>query len=925
MDPILDTAATRINDLIAESTNHAATAAAPSTVPTETPHASADAAPLSAQAPPSDVTGLRKHPIPAVLRPWTRDSGDVHRFLHDDLAKSGLTAEDVPAWFAVGGSGIGRYCRFSSDTPSGYAIAYFDLDGSPVQDTGSDFVRFRLMAPLVQALDKNGAIKSQGKYVSAKDSASHIYIPVLTAELLRDPTTGADAPLVITEGEKKAEALVKHTGIPCVALAGIHMWFDPEADKREAIAQRALHPELNAVIAAYADWVSGKPVVLVLYDSDGRPGKQSDGRVEVKDGRKSVWVRNVDVYSSARTLAARVYATSGMRIATSAAWCPDGPHGSKQGLDDWLVARGTEEVQSTIQALAANPTHKLLGSSDTPALVLSANLDRDVAALTDCLERHPDLYLVGGVPAIIEPSSTAIDLIDHEGLLAREVSKVAQPYVLGDEGKAKPCYLPPRIAHTLLRSPLHRSGLRRVDAVSAQPVPKLLDGEPYVTGEGYDEDTKILGAFADEEWDIPVRPTFAEFVEACETIGELINELYLETPADVSAMIAALLTAVARPGLPTAPAFLISAPDSGAGKGYIAQVISMLTASHPSEAADVMTLITGGNASSAGNAEAEFSKMVLGALTSPRPVLQFDEVEGDKIDGKALRTLLTSEVFSGRRLGTNAMVSLPTRKLILVTASNVEPSMDSVRRFITIRITPPADPAKRNQSADNGAAERLRANRVTYARAAIVVAFGGMHLLRDSPNRMPIGIPLLGTYTEWSRVVAGPATLAAWILIKRETEPVNLVECDDAVLSAIANKNPLRDAIEAINPMLRQTQTKDADPARLALRDLLDAMYRFQIDKCGGKPWKSAQLVTELREQRLASERYKRDSYTETTPEMFALYTELSSAGLRDDQMVASTKLGIALHKYRDREIGGMKLVAGRSNSNTATWQVIKS
>jgi hypothetical protein len=874
--------------------------------------------------------------IPPPLSPFVVDAVDdeLHVFFTEDLAKSGLSPADVPSWYPVRGEGIGRFTRMGASVPSGYAIPYFSMDGAPQQDCNADFVRFRLRTPLSQTLDKDGTIKNGAKYLSAKDSAAHLYVPAATAKLLCSATARADLPLVITEGEKKAEAVVKHTGIPCVALAGIYMWLDPESDKRDALAQRKLHPELLAVVDAYTQWVEGKPVVLVVFDSDGaiqKSGSKASDLAEVRDRfGKPARVRNADVFRAGLMLSNRLYAEQQMAVATSASWCPEGPDGAKQGLDDWLVSSGADTVSAALMALSAKPDNKILNKHGLPAHVLTNNNDKDVEILASALRKHEDLYVFGSSPAIIEPASTSIYVVDHEVVLAKEVSKLVQTFEEKENGGLRPCYVPQHLCKAMiLRDWQSFPGMRRVDAMTQHPLPMLLGDEVYVSRAGYDDRAQLFGAFDDQEWTVPVQPSFDEFVAAVDTLGELISEMYLQSPADVSAAIAAMLTAVCRPGLPVAPGFVLSAPNSGAGKSYFAQVLTELASVHEP---DVLTLETRGP-----NANSEFSKMVLGALSTSRPVMLFDEIDDNKIDGPSLRKLITSPVFSGRKLGANAVLTLPTRKLVLITANNVDPTMDSARRFIIVRINPPTDAAKRNQRPDRGAVDLVHEDRVRFARAAVIVSLGGMHMLKDSAFRMPVGINMLSGFPAWSRVVAGPALLATWLLIKREREPVNLVECDDLV--AIAGKNPLREQVEEINPMLRQKQTLQMDPARLALRDLLEAMYRFQSEKVPGMPdgvklrgprgeqgFTTDLMVAELREQRHLSEKYQRDYGTEVTPQDFALLQELRASGLRDDQMSNNRSLGKVLSGYRDREVGGFSLLQlGRiTGVNSTLWHVRK-
>ncbi len=876
--------------------------------------------------------------LPAPLSPFVASERDAeYEFFLRDLEKSGLTPADVPDWFAVRGDGIGRFTRLTSSQhggfvlPPGYGIPYSTLDGDPIEDAGQEFIRFRLQVPLQQTKGADGTWKSSGKYLSPKDTGSHLYVPRATATLLLSGA-GDDLPLVITEGEKKAEAVVQRTGIPCVALPGIYMWFDPNADRRESLAGRKLHPEIEAVLAAYGKWVSGRPVVLVVFDSDGAPHRantKAQNLKESRDGRgKPIRVRNPDVHRAAVLLASRIYSEQEMAMASASAWCPEGPNDTRQGLDDWLVASGVDAVRDAILAWAARPDHKILNKHGLPAQILTNNIDADIEAMTTVLRRHDDLYVFGNNLALIEPDASSIYVVAHEGILGKEVSKLVQTFEENKDGGVKPCYVPPRLCTTML----HRDwqsvpGLRQVEAMTQHPVPMLLGDEVYVSQSGYDARALLFGAFSSEEWTIPAEPTDKEYIEACLTLGELIHEMYLQSPADISAALAAILTAVCRPGLPVAPGFVLSAPNSGAGKSYFAQVLTELASVHE---ADVLTLETRGP-----NANSEFSKMVLGALSTSRPVMLFDEIDDNKIDGPSLRKLITSPVFSGRKLGSNEVMTLPTRKLVLITANNVDPTQDSARRFIIVRINPPTDAAKRNQRPDRGAVDLVHENRAKYARAAAIVSLRGMRLLEKLPFRMPPGIHMLSGFPAWSRVCAAPALLAAWMLISEEAEPVNLVEKDD--LDLIAQMDPVQQHVEAINPMLRQKETLQMDPARLALRDLLEALDRFQSEKVavsesaarfcsprGEQGFTTELLVAELREQRHLADKYQRDFNSDIEPSQFALLQELRSSGLREDQMSNSRSLGKVLSAYRDKEVGGLALLqVGRvAGLNSTLWHV---
>ena len=734
---------------------------------------------------------------------------------------------------------------------------------------------------------------------------------------------------MITEGEKKAEALVLKTGIPCVAVAGIHMWFDPEADRRDALSKRALHPELAEILSAYTDWVSGKPVILVLFDSDGRPGAKREGAQEVRQGRKTMFVSNPDVYLAARTLAQRIYEDRNMSVATSAEWCPEGRNGVRQGLDDWLVAAEADSVRETILSWAEDPGRKILNPSGLPSHIITGNFAEDVDAHQRALVASEDLYVFGTGLAVISPNGGSLVPVAHESTIAYEVSKMLQTCTIDPNAGLKGIPPSPRICTALLHKVwADVPGMRAVDAIARQPVPMLVDKKLVISGEGYDPVTRTYGVFSAAQWAVQSHATAAEYIEACLALGELISEMYLQSPADVAAALAAMLTAVCRPGLPVAPGFIVSAPNPGSGKSYFAQVLSVLAGDDGVRVQpEVLTLKMRGQ-----NAESEFSKMMLGALRSPASTLLFDEIDGPSIDMPSLRKLITSPVFSERRLGTNDVLALPTRKLVIITANNVDPTQDSARRFILIRINPPVDPSKRNQKPTGGALDLVQANREKYVRAAITVVAQSHLLCRGC---MPAGMQPLSGFPDWSVLCAASATLAAWMLIAESAEPVNLI--DKSELDAIAEMDPLQVSVEALSPMFRQRQVAAADPAKMALRDLLESLHHAQEERMrtlegadkymvnGCQTWTASMLVQELRDQRRYADRYHLDVNSKFEPATFAAYAELKASGMRDDQLSNSRSLGQALKRLRDKEVDGYTLTdAGMDRTGTVRWHVKK-
>src|ERR1019366_7654956 len=159
-------------------------------------------------------------------------------------------------------------------------------------------------------------------------------------------------------------------------------------------------------------------------------------------------------------------------------------------------------------------------------------------------------------------------LRDHVGRLVKCVrfdrrSKACQP-----------ADVPPELVSAIQARTTDR-GLRVLDAVICDPVMRP-DGS-ILDAPGYSEADLVL--FVSDEGDpprIPQVPTDAEVRAAFAELWRPFAEFPYAHDAARGVMLAALLTAVTRPTLPTAPAFAFDAPKAGSGKSLLAESVSWL-------------------------------------------------------------------------------------------------------------------------------------------------------------------------------------------------------------------------------------------------------------------------------------------------------------------------------------------------------------
>lgn len=156
--------------------------------------------------------------------------------------------------------------------------------------------RFKPRKPWVNANGKSA------KYLSAKGAKSRVYVPA--TGITRSDLENKSLPLIITEGEKKADA-ANAAGFVCIAIPGVWAW----------VKRSAKFPERKYILDDLAAARVANRVVYLVFDSDLRD--------------------NLSVRHALDTFADLLWGRhfADVRIV----FLPNGPNGGKVGLDDYLT------------------------------------------------------------------------------------------------------------------------------------------------------------------------------------------------------------------------------------------------------------------------------------------------------------------------------------------------------------------------------------------------------------------------------------------------------------------------------------------------------------------------------------------------------------------------------------------------------------
>ena len=272
--------------------------------------------------------------------------------------------------------------------------------------------------------------------------------------------------------------------------------------------------------------------------------------------------------------------------------------------------------------------------------------------------------------------------ITDEGRLAPVVSEWLTDWLqrraeferLNKTGGWVPADLSPKYANTILAK---RGEMGLPNLVAITPGPFLRPDGSVVDQPGYDPITQVLYASSGPKAPTVRRDITLEMAEEdLRQVWEPFSKFPFVGDVDRGSVLALLLTAAVRPGIPIAPAGLIESHEAGSGKTLCARAIANLTGVPAVPQAIAQQ-------------EEEIRKALFAAARAGMSCVLFDNVGRDRsLDSASLAMALTSGGLADRVLGESTYATVPFRSLILLTGNNARIAGDLNRRVLRARITP---------------------------------------------------------------------------------------------------------------------------------------------------------------------------------------------------------------------------------------------
>ena len=358
-----------------------------------------------------------------------------------------------------------------------------------------------------------------------------------------------------------------------------------------------------------------------------------------------------------------------------------------------------------------------------------------------------EIYQRGGL--VVRPVLTRLKAADDREAQGWRLVPVTQPYLvetltcaarfLKYDARSKgwvAVNAPDRVAQTYLA----RQGAWKLPILSGiVHTPFLRTDGSLCEQPGYDPASGLLFKPDRESFPpVPREPSRDDALAALATLEQLLATFPFVAEADRTVALSAILTALDRRAMATAPLHAFTSPTAGTGKSLLVDIVATLAIGQ------LMPVI------SHGKTEEELEKQLGAALLAGDVVISLDNCE-HRLESSFLCQALTQEKLNIRMLGLSRNVETPVNATIFATGNNLTIAGDLIRRTLLCSLNSHCErPELRTFDVD--AIKTARSNRGQLIAAALTV----LRAWQVAQKQEKLSLPPFGSFEQWSRRIREP-------------------------------------------------------------------------------------------------------------------------------------------------------------------------
>lgn len=295
---------------------------------------------------------------------------------------------------------------------------------------------------------------------------------------------------------------------------------------------------------------------------------------------------------------------------------------------------------------------------------------------------NPRFFMFSSFCRVYKDDTTFLPKIEHfsSSTLRHELSKVVR-FVQGDGSDTESVMIeipPPReIIEDILSD--REIAFPRLAGISSTPIYGP-DGE-LRTINGFDISSGMYLSLTPglDIPDVPDEPTEEDVEQAKDLlINQILYDFPFDGPLDGDCERAHMLCMILQPFVRnmitgSTPIYLVTKPSPGTGGSKLIDIYSLIA--HGERA----------KATSETKSEEEFRKSITSVMREGRHTWYLDNVNA-RVDSSALASVVTTDVWVDRLLGTSSQVEAPVRCTFIVVGNNPKLSNEIARRCVRIRL-----------------------------------------------------------------------------------------------------------------------------------------------------------------------------------------------------------------------------------------------